>query len=547
MNLLRSVAASCCALALLCAQTSRPTAQSTAETKAAPLTERAIKKKKSNQAQELRSGYTTWLTVDVGYIITPEERAAFLKLNNDEEREQFIEAFWERRDPTPDTEENERKEEHYRRFAYANEHFSSGIPGWKTDRGHVYILHGAPDEREEHSSGGFYSRTPNEGGGETSTFPFERWRYRHLDGVGENIELEFVDPTMSGEFHLTIDPSEKDALLHVPNAGLTDSERFGYSTKADRFRGTDGTNIGPTLYGQSQSQNQFTRMETMFNALKPPPLGPRETAFIGTSIRYNVLPLAARVDYFPVTAASVFTYITLQFENRDLQFVSREGMQRATVHIEASLSTMTHKRVATFEDTLSVDSPADLLGAMMQRKSVYSKRLALSPGSYRLTVIAKDTVAGNIGLHEEGITVPAVGQDRLAISSVILADSIEPLPMKSIGAGQFAIGDLKVRPRVDATFHPGERIGIYFKLYNFDSEAGAPRGTAEAREIVCEVTHNGESVARQTSEAAATAETSIQKWLDLKDFAPGAYSLRVQVTDKSTGKNVSRTVPFSVR
>ena len=546
MTLLRLITA-CSGAVLLCAQTSGPTAppQSTGrgETQAAPPTERALKKKKSQQAKELRSGYATWLTVDVGYIITDDERAAFLKLNNDEEREQFIEDFWERRDPTPDTEENEYKEEHYRRFAYANEHFSSGIPGWRTDRGRVYILHGAPDEREEHASGGFYTRTPDEGGGNTSTFPFERWRYRHLDGVGENIELEFVDPSMSGEFHLTIDPSEKDALLHVPNAGLTDSEMAGLSTKAARFNGTDGTNVGPTLYGQSESMNEFTRIETMANALKPPPLAPRESAFIGTSIRYNVLPLQARVDYFPVTGASVFTYVTVQFENRDLQFASREGIEKATLHIEASISTITHKRVTTFEDTISVESPGDLLGATMQRKSVYSKRLTLAPGAYRLTLIAKDTVGGNVGVSEQGITVPSAGKDRLAISSVILADSIEPLPLKSIGAGQFAVGDTKVRPRVDAVFHAGERMGIYFKLYNFDSEAGAPG----PREIVCEVTRNAEPVARQTSEAAGTAETSIQKWLDLKGFAAGSYSLRVQVTDKTAGKNLSRTVPFTIQ
>ena len=153
------------------------------------------------------------------------------KLNNDEEREQFIEQFWLRRDPTPDTEENEFKEEHYRRIAYANEHFASGIPGWKTDRGRIYITFGPPDEIEDHSSGGFYERPPEEGGGETSTFPFQQWRYRYIEGIGNNIIIEFVDPTMSGEFRMTSDPSEKDALLYVPGAGLTMMEQMGLSDK----------------------------------------------------------------------------------------------------------------------------------------------------------------------------------------------------------------------------------------------------------------------------------------------------------------------------
>jgi GWxTD domain-containing protein len=159
--------------------------------------------------QELKSAYTKWPDQDVAYILSDAERSAFGGLHNDEEREQFIEEFWRRRDPTPETEENEFKEEHYRRIAYANEHFASGMPGWKTDRGRIYITFGPPDEIESHPSGGTYQRTPNEGGGNTTTYPFERWRYRYLADIGNDIVIEFVDPTMSGEYRMTIDPNEK--------------------------------------------------------------------------------------------------------------------------------------------------------------------------------------------------------------------------------------------------------------------------------------------------------------------------------------------------
>ncbi len=513
-------------------------------TTANPMTERARKRQQTRQAQELQSQYTKWLTVDVGYIITDEERAAFAKLDNDEEREQFVEDFWLRRDPSPDTEENEYKEEHYRRIAYANEHFSSGIPGWKTDRGHVYIIHGAPDEREEHPSGGTYTRPTEEGGGTTTTFPFEEWRYRHIDGVGDNIKIEFVDTTMSGEFRLTIDPSEKDALLYVPGAGLTDAEAMGLSTKAARFNRTDGTHLGDSLFGQPESMNQFNRMEQAANLFKAPALRTSSLSVVGASIRYNVLPMKAHVDYFPVTAASVFTYITLQFENRDLQFLSRDGSQKASVSITGNITTLTHRHVASFDETVAVDTPGSMLEAVTQRKSIYSKRLALAPGAYRLSVIAKDIVAGNTAVYEQALNVPAAGQERLAMSSVVLADLIEPLPVKSIGAGQFAIGDTKVRPRIDGEFHPGERMEVYFQLYNFDLEAA---GAGAAREIVFDVTRSGESVARQNSETTAPAEIAIRKTLDLTGFAPGAYALRVTVTDKATGKSIFRTAPFSVK
>jgi GWxTD domain-containing protein len=510
---------------------------------AKPPTERAKKKQQARQGEELHSPYSKWLTVDVGYIITDEERAAFQKLNNDEEREQFVEAFWLRRDPTPDTDENEFKEEHYRRFAYANEHFSSGIPGWRSDRGRVYIVHGPPDEREEHASGGAYTRPTEEGGGTTSTFPFEEWRYRHIDGVGDNVKIEFVDTTMSGEFRLTIDPSEKDALLYVPNAGLTDAEAMGLSTKTARFNRTDGTHLGASLFGQPESMNEFTRIEQLANLMKPPANATPDFAFVGSSIRYNVLPMKARVNYFPVTAASVFTYITVQFDNRDLQFVSRDGSQRASVNIAGYVSTLTHSRVASFDETVVVDTPGPMLDAAIERKSIYSKRLALAPGAYRLTILAKDAVGGNVCAYEQALVVPSIGIEGVAVSSIVLADAIETLPTKSIGAGQFAIGDTKVRPRVDAVFHSGERMEIYFKLYDFGADAG---GAAGAREIVLEVVRSGQSLARQTSETGAAAETTVRKSFDLTGFAPAAYTLRVTITDRVTGKSVTRSVPFTI-
>jgi GWxTD domain-containing protein len=195
-------------------------------------------KKDDNRARnaETENRYLRrWLDEDVAYIISNEERSAFKKLQTDEEREQFIEQFWLRRDPTPDTIENEEKDSHYERIAYANERFASGIPGWKTDRGRIYIVYGKPDEIESHPSGGTYDRPIEEGGGTTSTFPFEIWRYRYVEGIGNEVLLEFVDPSMSGEYRLTIDPSEKDALLHVPGAGLTWDEAFFGRDKADRL------------------------------------------------------------------------------------------------------------------------------------------------------------------------------------------------------------------------------------------------------------------------------------------------------------------------
>ena len=209
--------------------------------------EKQKKQQKKSLKIELSKTYKKWLNEDVVWIITDQESAAFKQLSNDEERDNFHRAFWQRRDPTPDTEENEYKEEHYRRIAYANEHFAAGIPGWKTDRGRIYIMYGPADEVDSHPSGGTYERPMEEGGGETSTFPFEDWRYRYLEGIGQEVIIEFVDTCMCGDYHMTMDRSEKDALKYTPNAGLTLYEQMGMSNKASRFNsgGLEQLGTGP--------------------------------------------------------------------------------------------------------------------------------------------------------------------------------------------------------------------------------------------------------------------------------------------------------------
>jgi GWxTD domain-containing protein len=525
--------------------------QALRDTVSRPLTEKQKKKKETQLRRELESPYRKWLNEDVSYIITDEERAAFKRLQTDEEREQFIENFWLRRDPTPDTVENEFKEEHYRRIAYANEHYASGIPGWKTDRGRIYIVYGPPDEIEDHSSGGFYERPPEEGGGETSTYPFQQWRYRYVDGIGNNVVLEFVDPSMSGEFHLTMDPSEKDALLYVPGAGLTMMEQMGMSSKNQRFQNTDGTHLGQAFGGQPESMMEFTRLENYAAIFKPPKAQfPDLEAQVYSKISYNILPCKVRTDFFPVTDASVLTYVTVQFDNKDLQFTSKEGLQRATVNIFGRITTMTRRIVSTFEDTVTINAAPQLLQAYQAQKSIYQKPMPLAPGTYRLNVVSKDLTAGNMNNYEAAITVPRLDPDKATTSSVMLADIIEKVPMKSIGAGQFIIGDSKVRPRMDDVFKHEEKMGIYLKVYNLgaDETTHKPVGTVTyelvrsgSNERIFDFTENLGEVPD-----ASASQLTIEKFLPLKSLLPGQYTLRMKIVDKSRNQTLTPSAKFTV-
>src|SRR6266404_5509967 len=520
------------------------------ETVAKPLTDKQKKKQEEKLRKELETPYKKWLNEEVVYIISDEERKAFRGLATDEERQQFIEQFWLRRDPTPDTEENEFREEHYRRIAYSNERFASGIPGWKTDRGRMYIAYGPPDEIESHPSGGTYERPYEEGGGSTSTYPFEKWRYRYIEGIGNDVNIEFVDTTMSGEYRMTMDPSEKDALLYVPNAGLTLSEQMGISNKTDRFNRTDGTHLGTGSTPLPESMNQFSRLEQFAKLQKAPAVKYKDLeAAVNSTIKYNLLPMKVRADFIPVTGSSVLSNITVQFEVKDLQFKQKEGVSTATVNIYGRITTMSRRPVSPFEDLVQVDVPTEMMQQATTGSRIYQKTLPLAPGRYRLNVVAKDVVGGNMTNYEMVLDVPHMDDDKLAASSLILADLIEKVPTKCIGTGPFVIGSSKVRPRMGESFKRDEKLGIYMQLYNFeqDETTKKPNGTIEY-----EIVKNGtnQKVFEYSEEVSSlpggAAQVTVEKLLPLKDLEPGQYILKMKVVDKKRNQTLTPSATFTV-
>jgi GWxTD domain-containing protein len=522
------------------------------ETIAKPLSEKERRKRAEKLRKELETPYRRWLTEDVAYIITDEERTAFKRLQTDEERDQFIEQFWLRRDPTPDTVENEYKEEHYRRIAYANEHYASGIPGWKTDRGRIYIMYGPPDEIESHPAGGTYERPIDEGGGSTSTYPFEDWRYRYIEGIGTNVIIEFVDPTNSGEYHLTIDPSEKDALLYTPGAGLTLYEQMGMASKNDRFTRTDGTHMGvPNSMDLTESMNQFSRLERLHKLYQAPKVKFKDLeAAVDSRIIYNLLPVKVRVDFIRMTDSTVLTKLAVLLENKDLQFQDKDGVSKATVNMYARITTMGRRVVNVWEEPVSIEVPTQMLDANNKRFSVYGHSVFLAPGMYRLNVVVKDVVAGTMNNYGMALHVPRYDEDKLGASSLILADVLEPLPTRSVGAGQFVIGDSKVRPRITETFHRDEKMGIYCQLYNFapDEKTQKPNG-----QIEYEVVKNGSnqkifdfSEDLKDMPGASAQQVTIEKLLPLAKLEPGQYTLKMKVTDRNRNQVLTPTATFTV-
>jgi len=507
------------------------------------------KRKMRRTLKELDSAYRQWLTEDVTYIISPDERNAFLQLDTNEEREQFIEQFWLRRSSNPDLPENDFKEEHYRRIAYANEHFASGIPGWKTDRGRMYIMWGPADEVESHPTGGTYDRPMEEGGGSTTTYPFETWRWRYLEGIGENIILEFVDPSGSGEYHLTMDPSEKDALLHVPGAGLSLMEQMGMASKADRFTRSDGTNLPTTLGGTPASMNEFSRLELYAKVNKPPEVKFKDLEAVVTSrIVRDQLHFSWRTDYLKVTNDTVLVPVTIQIPNSQLSFQSKEGIHSATMNIFIRVSTLTGRVVQTQEDPVSRDFPDSLYQQSLKLQSIYQKAIPLRPGLYRLDLVIKDVQSGNIGVVNSRLQVPRYEDEKLEASSLILADQIEHVPAKQIGSGQFVLGSSKVRPRLEGDFTTADKLGIYMQIYNLKPDDKSHKSSAtfqftvkKGKDQVMQFKETSEEM-KQTGD-----QVTIERLLPLATLAPGKYSLEVNATDTLSNQTISRSAEFTVK
>ena len=532
------------------AQNPDPAAATTPQNPTTPQKLTKEQKKKMGRAlKELDAQYKQWLSEDVVYIISPEERTAFLQLSTSEEREQFIEQFWLRRSSNPDLPENDFKEEHYRRIAYANEHYASGIPGWKTDRGRTYIIWGPADEIDSHPTGGTYDRPMDEGGGSTTTYPWESWRYRYLEGIGENVIIEFVDPTGSGEYHMTMDPSEKDALTHVPGAGLSLMESMGLASKADRFTRSDGTNLPTTMGGQPASMNEFNRLEQFAKVQQAPAVKFKDLEALVTSrIVRDQLHFAWRTDFLKVTSDTVLVPVTIQVPNSQLSFQSKEGVHSATMNVFGRVSTLTGRVVQTFEEPISRDFPDSLFQQSVKLQSIYQKAIPLRPGLYRLDLVIKDVHSGNVGVVNSRLQVPRYEDEKLEASSLILADQIEHVPAKQIGAGQFVLGSSKVRPRMEGDFTTADRLGIYMQVYNLKPDDKTHRSESNFQYTV----KKGDQQIMQFKETGGDMkqtgdQVTIERLLPLATLAPGKYTLEVSATDALTKQTISRSAEFTVK
>lgn len=493
---------------------------------------------------ELKEAYKRWRNTDVAYIITKEERRAFDALQTDEERENFIENFWRRRDPNPDTEENEYREEYYERIAYANENFTSGIPGWKTDRGRVYIAWGKPDSIESHPAGGSYDRPSWEGGGSTTTYPFEIWFYRHLDNVGDGLEIEFVDPTGTGEYRMARHANEKDALLMVPGGGMTTAEQLGIENRADRISGISGNNY------MREQDTPFRRMEIMGALARPPQVkfGDLLGMADGSSGVLGEDPLGfdLRIDFFRQSDDTVISTFTIQTQNDELSFEPIGGLETARMNIFGRITAVSGKRSGIFEDSVTTNATATELADMRNKKSVYQKAVALQPGTYKVDVVVRDVTSGKRGIVNMGFAVPRYDDKKLSTSSLVLTSSLRQTDARDIGA-MFVIGGAKVIPNLTGTYKQGQEVGVYLQVYNAGIDQTTLRPAVDVEYVLLK---NGKEILRQDEDWNGLSDSgqrlTLARLLPTEQMPLGEYEIKVITKDRVGEQTVENKGKFTI-
>src|ERR1041384_1639786 len=494
--------------------------------------------------QELKKAYVEWIN-DVDPILTQSERDALKKFATDDEREKFIEEFWRSRDPDPDTEENEFKEQFYERVAYANEHFTSGKAGRLTDRGRIYIKFGKPDEIESHPAGGSYEREAWEGGGSTSTYPFERWFYRNIPNVRSGVELEFVDPTGTGEYRLARHPHEKDALISVPGAGRTLDELYGFAQRSDRTANLGG--FGRVNYTRAQD-SPFEVMD-LLKSLESDLRVERNllSASIPTPIiDDNAISFETQLNYFRQSDNRVFTVLTVQTDNDQLSFTNNGGLETAYLNIFGWITSVANRRAGKFEDSVTTSATAEELSTTRTRKSAYARTFILEPGRYKVDVIVRDTKSGAAGMRQVGFVVPEYPADRLSASSIVLAAKLESME-SGAAITPFVIGTTKVIPNLSGTFHRNEPVGVYLQIYNAAIDQTTLRPAADAEYVLLK---NGKEIAKYTEDWRqindAGQRLTLSRLIDSRTLEPGEYQIQVRIRDRVSGETITPSATFTV-
>ena len=492
--------------------------------------------------------FAKWLKEDVVYIITHEEKAVFDRLTTMEEKEQFIEQFWRRRDETPGTSLNEFKEEHYRRIKYSNEYYATGFPGWQSDRGKIYIKFGPPDQITSSPTGGTYTREIYEGGGNVQTFPFERWWYRYIEGIGQDVEVEFVDRLNSNEYRIARDSFEKEVGFEM-GLGETTYEALGVYSRADLNRARYLGNPGNPYMRMRRQDQPLERLSRYSKLMKAPKIRFDDLrTLVETRVSYNQLDVHLVSHVTPVYEDMSLVLLSAEIEINNDNFVSvSEGIWRAETNIYGRLTNLTGQIASEFDDDVAAEIKKDPV-LQLQTSRLYQRKVPLKSGRYKLQIVVREGKTKRVGTLNSLVIVP--GQTPDLRGMLMLADRARRVREGETVVDPFVVtDDLKVYPDIHKIFSPSEQLGVFLEVHNLTQDMATL--AADVR-LSYRVLSEGQPVPNfeKVLEPQKVDNDSVLNAflaIPLEGLSSGKYAFQIEIADLVSDKKLVLKDIFEIR
>lgn len=479
---------------------------------------------------EFRKALRTWDEGPIRYIILKEEEDLFGSLRTDEDRLAFIQGFWERRDRTPETLDNEYRLEFWHRVSQSERRFiDAPMPGWKTDRGRIWIIMGPPDQRDD-----FRSRAKGPG--------VLRWIYRQRPNYF--LEPNFIVAfrrTTSGIWELSNHPKDFDTVFRDLRSNVR-----GVNSSSGI------TSFAPVNLG-SMIELPTTTLLSLYmdlgQAMAPPELyRVREgESYVETTEIFGTIDLRTSFEFLgPTFTGKVRTGIVLGILKGSL--VAETDSEEADSDLSIDMSIYRGSE----EDPGEVIPVPREFGpsrenyiAGLNDRLLYRTELDLEPGSYLAVYRVLDRTSGQSAQARETFTIPSRFEEGLQLSSIVLARHLARINPDTERPDAFTLGRFRVVPELDATYHNGETFAFYYQVHgaSFDPRDGKRRLDVEYSFAVKQ-----DSGWLELSETLIYRnQTNPQAWsVPLQAWPPANYRLRVQITDQVTGERTANDAYFRV-
>ncbi len=494
---------------------------------------------------ELDKAMDKWIRDYVRYIITEEEKVEWKGLSNRDDKVMFIEHFWQRRDPTPETRENEYRAEYIQRWLYVKQHFTAGKPGWRTDRGRIYLMLGAPSSVERNPFG--RNRTER---------PSEVWYYNSINNrnLPASVDISFVDFMGYGDYEIVTDLDQTARFNSSFGIAMNNLDAYALRRMGDVRPVED---VVSTMWDEARithpellSRDLFELQRELSEIAETPKLNVRPLReVVRTEIARGDLSFALSAGIFKAAAGNGFVPVTIAVPLSNISF--RETPERRDYEIELYARVHGDNGSDTYEEELKISFPRDEIAGHADADYVYQFWFTVPPGQYKLNLTIRDNLSGSVGHQQEEISVPVFDGGSLAMSDMIVADQVSEAPENEIArrneAAPFRFANLRVIPNVKREIPSNKKeFFLYFHVYNF-STAGEDSTSDLAVQYY--VYREGGLFSKTPAfqlRRRFTDRAAVQSGFPVVNFEAGAYRIVAVVRDNISGEEVRGECTFSV-